>query len=253
MSDYNLVLVGLSYCVSVLGSYMALKLASALPDAEGPLFWRWLAGSAFALGGAGIWSMHFLGMLAYQTPVDFGYDPLMTALSFVVAVGVVGLGLFVVAKRSNHLGALIGAGTITGLGVAVMHYTGMEAMLMPGEMKYDLPIVIASVMIAIGAAIVALWLAFNVTQLSWRIFSAMVMGIAVCGMHYTGMAALHLNYDFAGNTGLEMLQYESALDETLMSVLIALYVVGFMAALWIGTLKSLTDHEHRMEMQRVLD
>lgn len=253
MADYNLLLVGLSYCVSVLGSYVALKLASALPDAEGKMYWRWLGGAAFALGGAGIWSMHFLGMMAYQTPVEFGYDPVMTLVSLVLAVGVVGLGLFVVSKRSNQTMALVGAGTITGCGVAVMHYAGMEAMLMPGDMKYDLPIVIASVMIAVGASIVALWLAFNVTQLSWRIVSAMVMGVAVCGMHYTGMAALHMNYDFGGATGLEMLQYQSALDETLMSVLIGLYVVGFLAALWLGTWKSLSDHQARMEIQRVLD
>ncbi|MFK4751197.1 MHYT domain-containing protein [Oceanobacter antarcticus] len=248
-SEYNLALVALSYCISVLGSYTALKLAKGMATSRPENLWFWVVGSAFALGGGGVWAMHFVGMLAFDTPVDFGYDLGMTLASLVLAVVVVGLGLYVVGRNPDSLMRLLSAGLITGLGVASMHYTGMEAMVMPGEMIYDPALVGASILIAVGASICALWLAFNVHTLMLRILSAMVMGVAVCGMHYTGMAAMHMNYSHSPADSLSLLQYKATLDPGVLAVLIAVVVVALLLSLLVGTMEGLKEQERRVSLR----
>jgi len=235
MSDYNLGLVALSYLLSVLGSYTALKLAAGMIHAEAKQRWPWMIGAAFALGGTGIWAMHFVGMLALNTPLDFGYDPLLTFASLILAVAVIAVGLFVVAIKPQSLAALLLAGTITGLGVATMHYTGMAAMIMPGSMTHATPLVIVSVLIAVGAAICALWLALHVSDTRLRVVSALIMGVAVCGMHYTGMAAMKLDFGLPQQLTLSDLQYQSAIGADTMAILIAVVAVASSIALWLGT------------------
>jgi NO-binding membrane sensor protein with MHYT domain len=248
---YNLILVFLSYCISVLGSYTALKLAAGLVNARGNTFWMWLCGSAFALGGGGVWAMHFVGMLAYQTPMDFGYDLGMTLLSLLLAVLVVGFGLYVVGRKPDQLLPLLAGGTLTGLGVTVMHYSGMEAMVMPGTFVYDPALVAASVLIAVGAAICALWLAFHVDSVRQRFASALVMGVAVCGMHYTGMAALHMEYGHDFNTqSLDSLHYQATLEPGVLAVVIAVVVVGLLLSLLVGTMAQY-EEEKRLAALRV--
>ncbi|WP_221795437.1 MHYT domain-containing protein [Oceanobacter mangrovi] len=249
-SEYNLGLVALSYLLSVFGSYTALKLATGIPGTSGRLFWFWLVGSAFALGGGAVWAMHFVGMLAYNTPLDFGYSLPMTLLSLVLAVFVVGLGLFVVGKRPGSLIHLVLAGTITGCGVAVMHYTGMAAMVMPGSMSYEPTLFLVSILIAVGAAICALWLAFNVDGFRLQLLSAMVMGVAVCGMHYTGMAAMHMNYGLPATLTLQDLQYEAAIDSDIMATLIAFVAAGVLVALLLGTREGLSQ-QRRLAALRI--
>ncbi|MDO6805300.1 MHYT domain-containing protein, partial [Wenyingzhuangia sp. 1_MG-2023] len=112
----------------------------------------------------------------------------MTLVSLLLAGVVVGLGLLIVGRNPDSLPRLLGAGLVTGLGVASMHYTGMEAMVMPGDMIYDPALVGASVLIAVGAAICAFWLSFNIHTFMMRSISSIIMAVAVCGMHYTGMA-----------------------------------------------------------------
>lgn len=197
-SSYNLFLVALSFVVSVMGSYTALQLATGIPGSRGKSFWLWLIGAAVALGGCGIWAMHFIAMLAYQLPMEVAYDTGLTILSMLIAVIVVGAGFFIVGRSGGKLLLLLLAGLITGLGVASMHYMGMAAMQMPGEIVYDNTLVGISVVIAVVASIVALWLAFNLRGNWQRIGSAVVMGIAVCGMHYTGMAAASMVHNQAG-------------------------------------------------------
>ena len=192
-ASYNYFLVALSFFVSVFGSYTGLQLMRGSRDAKGKSALPWILAAAFALGGGAIWTMHFIGMIAYQMPhMEVAYDPMLTFISLVVAVGVVGLGIFLLSQKQDSYLILVVAGVITGLGVATMHYTGMEAMVMAADMVYDDTLFAVSIVIALVAATAALWLSFN-TQSGMQMFGAsIVMGIAVCGMHYTGMAAMKM-------------------------------------------------------------
>ncbi len=189
VSTYDLPLVVLSYAISVFGAYTALQLAVAIPTASGRALWGWLVGAAVAMGGGAIWSMHFIAMLAYRMPMRVTYATGLTLASLAAAIVVAGIGLYVVGRGQGSLLRLLGGGLFTGLGVAAMHYTGMAAMVMPATLSYRPLLFGLSLVIAVVASTAALWLAFNLRG-NWQMFgSAFVMGAAVCGMHYTGMAA----------------------------------------------------------------
>lgn len=191
-ASYNFLLVALSFLVSVFGSYTGLQLMKAMRTSDGKHELGWIIAAAFAIGGGAIWTMHFVGMIAYEVPIDVGYDPVLTFASLFIAVLVVGVGIFLLSKKKDSFAMLLIAGVITGLGVAAMHYSGMEAMVMPADISYDDTLFGASIVIALVAATAALWLAFN-TDSGIQIFAAsVVMGIAVCGMHYTGMTAMKM-------------------------------------------------------------
>jgi len=187
--SYDLMLVALSFVISVFGAYTALQLAIGIPAAQGKSMVAWLIGAALAMGGGAIWSMHFIGMLAFEVDIPVAYDPVITLVSAIIAVAVTGVGLFVVGRGEASAAKLLIGGIFTGLGVAGMHYTGMAAMIMPAGLSYDSLLFSLSIVIAVVAATVALWLAFNLRGNLQRFGSAFVMGAAVCGMHYTGMAA----------------------------------------------------------------
>ena len=183
-------LMMLSYLVSVLGSFTALQLAIAIPAARG-LMQRWSAitYAGAAMGGGAIWAMHFIAMLACQMDLQVSYDLAITAASAVIGIASCMAGLAIASAGVFSWGKLVLAGLFMGLGVTGMHYTGMAAMLMPANTHYDMSIVAASALIAVVASIVALWLAFNLRGRWQMLGSALVMGLAVCGMHYTGMQA----------------------------------------------------------------
>lgn len=185
---YNYGLVFVSYIVSVLGALTALQLAGAVTSArtQAQSFIRILS-AAIAMGGGAIWSMHFIAMVAHQTPMFVTYDTGITLFSAVVAIVASAAGLAIAGLGRFTLARLVGGGLIMGVGVASMHYVGMEAMLMSATIQYDMPIVALSVAIAVVAATAALWLAFNLKGLLQMLASAPIMGVAVCGMHYTGM------------------------------------------------------------------
>jgi len=190
---YEPILVVLSYVISVLGSYTALQLAIAIPQARGRLAaLGWTLGAALALGGGAIWSMHFIAMNAADMGMPVSYDARLTFASLVMGVLASAIGLYVVGRGEGSTGKLLMSGVVTGLGVALMHYTGMAAMLMPAKIDYDPTLFYASLVIAVVAAAVALWLAFNLRGNLQRFGSAIVMGVAVCGMHYTGMYAVRM-------------------------------------------------------------
>ena len=186
---YRPIFVILSYTISVLGAYCALQWAAQISTARGRARAVWLVGAAVAMGGGAIWSMHFIAMIACRLPVPVTYDVSVTVASLVVAVLATGLGLHIVSRVGGSYRKLVAGGVFTGLGVAGMHYTGMAAMRMPARTAYQPWIVAASVVIAIVAATVAFWIAFNLGSGWQRRASSLVMGVAVCGMHYTGMAA----------------------------------------------------------------
>lgn len=201
MAHYNIVLVIISYIVAVMGSLMALiitRFAQESPEHSGGLIFL----GALCLGGVGIWSMHFIGMIAFSMPnMATSYEFGLTVLSMLIGIGVVYIGLKIIVA-SFTFARLISSGLFVGLGVAAMHYTGILAMQMQADIHWDWSIIMASVVIAIIAAIVALWLLVHVKVLWQVIISALVMGVAVCGMHYTGMMAA----DFVYNPNLPIAQ-----------------------------------------------
>ncbi|WP_352310161.1 MHYT domain-containing protein [Psychrobacter sp. W2-37-MNA-CIBAN-0211] len=191
--EYNLLLVLVSYAIAVFGSYVGLNLAIRVPSAKpGSDLYFWVALSSIAIGGA-IWSMHYIGMMAVDMKMPVTYNLGMTIVSMLLAVGFVAIGIMIVGRGASSMSKLIGGGVLTGLGVAAMHYTGMASMQMEATMSYNIPLLITSVIIAIVAAIAALWLAFNLRGTLQRFGSAFIMGLAVCGMHYTGMAAMEMD------------------------------------------------------------
>jgi len=192
-STYNPVLVICSLLVAILASYTALNMAGRISTAQGRSAWGWLAAGACAMG-LGIWSMHFIGMLAFSLPIPLGYDPLITIVSLLIAIASSGFALWLVCRPTlPHLHLILGA-LLMGPAIAGMHYTGMAAMRMNPGIEYDPLLFALSVLIAIAASGAALWIAFQLRRNSrrtrlLRVGAAIVMGFAVVGMHYTGMAA----------------------------------------------------------------
>src|SRR5258708_14591513 len=185
---YDPYLVALSILVACLASYTALDLSGHVEHAGGFARRVWLVAAALTMGG-GIWSMHFVAMLAFIMPTPMSYDIGLTILSLVVAIFVTGGGFHVIGRQSASPLRLVLSGIFMGLGIAGMHYTGMAAMRGHVEVSYDPLFVALSLVIAIGASTVALWLAFRTTAVGQKLVAAVVMGLAVSGMHYTGMKA----------------------------------------------------------------
>jgi len=187
---YDMTLVALSVVIAGCAAYTCFHLASRMDSAGNAARKGLLAGAAVTMGG-GIWSMHFIAMLAFRLPVAVGYDLLLTLISALIAILVTGLALLVVTSFGPLTRPrLAGGGLLMGFGIAAMHYTGMAAMRADATMHYDLLIVAASVVIAVAASTVALWLAVNLSGFRLRAAAAAVMGFAISGMHYTGMAAV---------------------------------------------------------------
>ncbi len=182
-----------AYLMACLGGALGLRcIVRSLLDGDS---WRpgWLALGAASIG-CGIWTMHFIAMIGFQVEeARIRYDTGLTVLSLGVAIAVVGIGVFIVGYRGAGKGALTGAGVITGLGVAAMHYLGMAALRLDGSIRYDVFTVSLSVLIAIVAATAALWAAVTIRGFLTSLGASLVMGIAVSGMHYTGMAAVSVH------------------------------------------------------------
>lgn len=192
-ASYSSSLVLISLCVAILASYTALDLAGRIATARGYAASLWMIGGALAMG-TGIWSMHFVGMLALQLPVDLGYDLTLTACSLLIAVLSSGFALWLVSQPSLPVLQLALGALIMGAGIASMHYTGMAALRMTPGIDYDPSLFMASLLIAVGASAAALWTAFRLRRQTpyvrqIRGLAAVLMGIAIVGMHYTGMAA----------------------------------------------------------------
>lgn len=193
--QYDLALVGLSYLIAVFASYVALTLVGRLRvEQNSHTKWYWLAGGAFAMG-AGIWSMHFIGMLAFKMPMPMQYAMDWTALSLLMAILASALALFILQKKNYSIWQLASGGVIIGLAICTMHYFGMEAMKIHMSIHYIPWLFFLSIAVGITASEAALYLALQSNdgsrkrQFYLKIISALIMGIAICGMHYTGMAA----------------------------------------------------------------
>jgi two-component system, sensor histidine kinase and response regulator len=190
--SYDYRLVAVSVLIAILASYAALDLAGRVTAARGRLRFIWLTCGAAAMG-LGIWSMHYIGMLAYSLPVAVVYDWPTVLVSLLAAVFASGVALYVVSRNELRLVRAGVAGLLMGFGIAAMHYIGMAAMRLPAMCHYSPGLVVVSVILAIVISLVALWLTFQLRggAQSWKKpASAILMGAAIPIMHYTGMAAV---------------------------------------------------------------
>jgi NO-binding membrane sensor protein with MHYT domain len=192
---HNHWLVLLSVIVATLAAFVALELAAAVaPHTSRRRQRAWIALGALAIG-TGIWSMHFIGMLGFALPTRLSYDVPITLASLAIAVVASGAGLELAHRGKRGVAWVAGAGTLIGIAIAGMHYTGMAALRMQPPIRYGAFLFSLSIAIAIAASIASLWAAFRLrletlTSAFWKkAGSAVVMGSAIYGMHYTGMAA----------------------------------------------------------------
>ncbi|GGT33767.1 membrane protein [Streptomyces kurssanovii] len=187
---FGLLTPALSYLMAVIGAALGLRCTVRALSATGRSRRNWLITAASAIG-TGIWTMHFVAMLGFAVRgTDIRYNVPLTIVSLVVAVLVVGAGVFCVGYGRNRAVALLIGGLATGLGVASMHYLGMAALRLHGTVHYDPLLVALSVAIAVVAATAALWAALNIRSAIAVAFASLVMGAAVSSMHYTGMLAV---------------------------------------------------------------
>jgi NO-binding membrane sensor protein with MHYT domain len=224
---YDPYLVALSILVAGFASYTALDLGGNVALAQGPTHRIWLAAAALTLGG-GIWSMHFVAMLAFMLPMPMSYDVGLTILSLMLAILATGGGFYVISRPGVSRPRLVLSGVFMGIAISGMHYTGMAAMRGPVELSYDPLWFALSVIIAIGAATGALWLGFRTTHTGRKLAAAIIMAVAISGMHYTGMrAAIFTAHTMMGNA------HEGAtLDQTSLVLAIAGITLADLAALF---------------------
>jgi diguanylate cyclase (GGDEF)-like protein len=181
-------LVILSLTLAVLASFVSLELAGRIKVTYGRARAAWLVAAGTAMGG-GVWSMHFIAMIALELPFAVAYNRQLTVLSLLIAILVATAGLYAVFWHKGSSWRFVTGGAIMGSGVVAMHYIGMAALIMPVTMRYDISLVVLSVLIAIAASVVALWLAFRVEHLALKLMSALLMGFAAFAMHFTAIAA----------------------------------------------------------------
>ncbi|OPA87664.1 histidine kinase [Pseudomonas fluorescens] len=243
IGSYSPSLVVISLFVAILASYTALDLAGRIATTKGRAVYGWISGGALAMG-VGVWSMHFIGMLALRLPFALGFDLGITALSLLIAVLSCGFALWLVSQPRLPAWQLGFGALIMGAGISSMHYTGMAAMRMTPGIDYDPTLFGASLLIAVVASGAALWIAFNLRRNTpyvrlARGGAAVVMGIAIVGMHYTGMAAAQFADDsFCGAalTGLS----GKGLDNLVLVTSLAVLVIALLTSLLDARLEART-------------
>jgi diguanylate cyclase len=193
-SSYDPWVVTASLLIASFASYVALDLAKRVRTQDRSVALGWWAGGSIAMG-TGIWCMHFVGMLAFSLPIALGYARALTFASWVAGVAVSAVALYVASRGSLRWRTLAGGALAMGAGICAMHYTGMAALDMVPGIVWDPLLIAASALIAVIASAVALLIFFWLRTVSARlgllcqVLAALVMGVAICGMHYTGMAA----------------------------------------------------------------
>jgi PAS domain S-box-containing protein len=193
IGSYNYALVALSVLIAMFASYAALDLAGRVTAAGGWTRAAWLLGGAGAMG-TGIWSMHYIGMLAFILPVPVAYHWPTVLLSLFAAILASVIALYVVSRQKMDASRAVAGSVLMGAGIASMHYIGMAAMRLPAICQFNSFLVVLSVVFAVLISLAALWISFHFrdekTGIGWEKFAgAVVMGAAIPVMHYTGMAA----------------------------------------------------------------
>jgi diguanylate cyclase (GGDEF)-like protein len=229
---WNADLIILSVLTAIYGSFAALSHAERMRETSGNAAKAWMIAGAVTLGLA-IWSMHFIGMLAFHLPVPTAYDALITAISVLPAIAAALLGFYLLQTTTLQLRQIIVGGFLMGIGIAAMHYTGMAALKMQPAISYNPLLFIVSIVIAVAAAISALLIMYaggksSLNLLHRRVLGATIMGLAIAGMHYTGMAAA----SFAPNSVCTVIGRR--VEPTLLSFIIAGIVFFLFTGGWIA-------------------
>ena len=223
---YGVITPLFAFAMSFLGCLLGLVSTARARAAKDTRRRAWLLVlAAWSIGGTGIWVMHFMAMIGFSvTGTPLRFDVPTTVASFFIAVVMVGIGLFIVGLGKPSTWKVLVGGPITGVSVAFMHYTGMAAMRVNGNFEYDNGLYLASYAIAVVAATVALWFTVVVRGVPATFAAAAVMGVAVCGMHYTGMAAMHvhLSNDIATVPGVDVNWFLAPIVLFVLVVVIAL-------------------------------
>jgi signal transduction histidine kinase/CheY-like chemotaxis protein len=233
---YETPLVLISIMVAIAASYAALSLAGRVSESRGRAVLAWVVGGSIAMG-SGIWAMHFVGMLAFRLPIPIAFDLPLTLASLLLPIGASCLALWQVNRAALGWKRLCASALVMGIGINAMHYTGMAAMRMEPGIVYDPWLFALSVVIAIAASGLALWIAFrlrrNVPHV-WlpRVGAAVVMGAAIVGMHYTGMAAASFPLDSV------CMAARGGVDHDGLATLVVIATIG---VLGIALLASLFD------------
>ncbi|WP_067547810.1 MHYT domain-containing protein [Nocardia crassostreae] len=234
----------LAYIMSVTGSLLGLRCTARARVGYGRK--GWLIAAAIAIGGTGIWVMHFIAMLGFAIRgANIRYNIPITLLSAVIAIGVVWVGLSIVASARWRGWELIAGGAVTGLGVGAMHYSGMYAMKTDAVVHYNAGIVAVSLLIAVVAATVALWFTLHINGILATIGAALIMGVAVCGMHYTGMASMSAH---EADHAVDMPAGAGAM-QLLAPLMISVSMVTMVLLIHVG----LTEVDEASRMAEVLD
>jgi diguanylate cyclase (GGDEF)-like protein/PAS domain S-box-containing protein len=260
--SYQHWLVALSVSIAVMSAYTALDVSSRITASAGLRRALWLAGGGIAMG-MGIWSMHFIGMLALHSEQDIAYDKLITFISVVPAIAASTFALYMVSRGRVNPRILGVSGVLMGSGIGAMHYIGMAGMRMEDSIRYDPTFFAISLLVAISASVSALWIAFqnqtveNTGQFAWRKFgSAIIMGFAIAGMHYTGMTAAHflpMSTNAATVGGLDSTYLAVFVGLSTFLVLALAYVMAFydarLADLNIRTASQLREANEQLNIR----
>ena len=218
--SYDIAIVGLSILVAFQGAYVSLSLARQVPAAAGWRLRALLSGAAVTLG-VGIWAMHFVGMLALQLPVVVNYDLLLTLVSALVAIIVVGVAMLLVSLRLGRRRLIALGALVMGVGIASMHYLGMAAMRANCITTHAWSVVALSVVVGIVASAMSLWLCLGTSRQPRIAFAALAMALAISGMHYIAMwAAVFEPID------ADLVLHAPALSSNLLAIVVA--VVAFL-------------------------
>ena len=203
IGQYDPVLVVFSVIAAMLSAYVALLVSERVGVADSRLARRaWITVGGIAMG-TGIWAMHFVGMLAFSLPCTTSYDPLITAFSMIPGVLASTMAIALISRRTLNPLQLVSGGLLFGAGIGSMHYLGMAAYRLNGFIRYDAGLFGISILVAVALATLALWIRFRLRteRQHWMapslLLSALVMGLAISGMHYTAMAAAYFIRDEA--------------------------------------------------------
>ncbi|WP_460450723.1 MHYT domain-containing protein [Alsobacter sp. SYSU BS001988] len=238
--DSSLVL--LSIAIAIFASYTALDLAARMRSASGASRWGWLLAAAVTMGG-GIWSMHFVAMLAFSVSgLEVAYSLPLTLLSLLLPIGVTAASFAVVSRRDSAPVSVALGGIVMGLGIAWMHYTGMAAMRMPAALSHDRLWLTSSILIAVAASTAALWLAFRQASFSMRLAGSVVMGLAVAGMHYAAMQGTV----FASHPGLDGGDAAASVGQTVLALWVT--TTTFMILL-LAMIAAMLDRRYALRLE----
>ena len=236
--EYSFPIVGLSIIIACVASYTALAMNER---AQKNSFFHqnfWLILASISMG-FGIWSMHFVGMSAYSLPISMQYDRLLTIISIVPAMFASFLAFYIVSRPKKLVGLYMMAGVVMGLGISMMHYVGMIAMKMNASFFYNKWLFIASIVIAIIVSFIALFIFSRLQRYMEnhyiRYMTAIIMGLAISSMHYTGMMAVSVY------VSPEHAYATPAAHEMNLSFIVVSVTVGMTLFLGILLLSSLAD------------